>query len=306
MEKLSTKLTELRKKRGFDLQDYLDKKLERLRAFFEQTGLNAAVVGLSGGVDSALVASLLLKLALEEDSPLKKISAVIAPIFGAGATGQALARDKAERQAKALAAQSPAFEYQICDLTASYEAMIAANSYTKANAWAEGQMASVLRTPLFYYQAALMQQEGWKSLVVGTTNRDEGAYIGFFGKASDAMVDLQPIADLHKSEVWQLAEALEVLPEIYQDAPRGDVWDQRTDEQMIAAPYWFLELYQRLLEEGEETEFEASLRGEELAFYQQAKANIEALHRHNAHKYQVGSPAHYLDVLPRLINSPKK
>lgn len=301
MKELTSKLAELRASRGFECEGYLSAKRIVLCDFFEKTGLNAAVVGLSGGVDSALVASLLLDLAKQKNSPLKKISGVIAPIFGDGATGQAPARNKAERQAQVLAAQSPAFEYQICDLTASYKAMIAANCYTQANACSEGQMASVLRTPLFYYQAALMQQEGWKSLVVGTTNRDEGAYIGFFGKASDAMVDLQPISDLHKSEVWQLAEHLGVLPEIYEDAPRGDVWDQRTDEQMIGAPYWFLELYQRLMEEEEESGFEANLEGDSLAFYQLSKANIEELHQHNAHKYQVGSPAHYLDVLPRML-----
>ena len=55
----------------------------------------------------------------------------------------------------------------------------------------------------------------------GTTNRDEGAYLGFFGKASDGMVDLQPISDLHKSEVRALATRLGVPAEIVEAAPRA-------------------------------------------------------------------------------------
>lgn len=297
----SIKLEALRAKRGFVAEHYLRLKIELLTDFFRNAGLNAAVLGLSGGVDSALVACLLTTVAEQPDSPLKKIYGLIAPIHGAGVSGQSQARDKALRQAELLAAESSCFAYQQVDLTQTYQAMIAANHYARANAWAEGQMASVLRTPLFYYQAALMQQQGWKSLVVGTTNRDEGAYIGFFGKASDAMVDLQPIADLHKSEVWALAKKLQVLPEIYEDAPRGDVWDARTDEEMIGAPYWFLELYQLLIENKELSDFEAGLNSEAKALFGQYKRGIELLRKQNFHKYQVGSPAHYLDVLPRIL-----
>jgi NAD+ synthase (glutamine-hydrolysing) len=48
----------------------------------------------------------------------------------------------------------------------------------------------VIRTPALYGAAALLQTHGYRSVVVGTTNRDEGSYLGFFGKASGGMVDL--------------------------------------------------------------------------------------------------------------------
>lgn len=306
LPKLQQKLTQLRSLRGFEAHNILQWKVERINIFFKAAGLDAAIVGLSGGVDSALVAALLVAAAQQLDSPLRKVFGIIAPICGKGTSGQDIARDKALTMCELLQHRSDVFDYQVCDLSESYEALLKASQPPnfEPNAWAEGQMASVLRTPLFYYQAALVQQQGFRSLVVGTTNRDEGAYIGFFGKASDAMVDLQPIADLHKSEVWELSKLLGIIPEIMEAAPRGDVWDNRTDEEMIGAPYWFLELYQLLLQYKQTSDFEASLSGGEWQFYQRCKNNIEALHHSNAHKYQVGSPAHYLDVLPRGLPIP--
>jgi NAD+ synthase (glutamine-hydrolysing) len=85
--------------------------------------------------------------------------------------------------------------------------------------WAAGQLAPYLRTPTLYYLTSLLTQEGMKAVVCGTTNRDEGAYLGFFGKASDGMVDLQLIADLHKSEVYALGKLLAVPEKILTRTP---------------------------------------------------------------------------------------
>ena len=74
---LSRKLTELRNERAFNVNEYLEAKSEKLKAFFHSTGIDAIVVGLSGGVDSALVAALMCKIANEKKSPLKKVSAKI-------------------------------------------------------------------------------------------------------------------------------------------------------------------------------------------------------------------------------------
>lgn len=301
MDELQHKLEFLRTKRGFEASNYLNKKIIAINTFFKNAGLNAAVVGISGGVDSALVAALLVEVALQPNSPLQKVRCVIAPIEGEGTTGQTLATQKAVEQCQLLQQKTTKFEFQLHNLTNAYQAIINDSNTQERSAWTKGQMASVLRTPAFYYHAAILQELGYKSLVVGTTNRDEGAYIGFWGKASDAMVDLQPIADIHKSEVYQLANLLNVNKLILDDAPRGDVWDGRNDEQMIGAPYWFLELYQLLLEYGEEETFEATLDVESLTLYQQYKTNIEQLHQQNKHKYQVGSPAHFIDIMNRKI-----
>ena len=137
------------------------------------------------------------------------------------------------------------------------------------------------------------------SLVVGTTNRDEGAYLGFFGKASDGMVDVQPISDLHKSEVYAIARELDV-PQVVIDAPpSGNVFDGRIDEEMIGAPYWFVELY--LLARERELDLDGLIDGSERPAYERWRNAIERQHQKNAHKYRVGSPAIHLDVLPRSV-----
>jgi hypothetical protein len=123
-------------------------------------------------------------------------------------------------------------------------------------------------------------------VVVGTTNRDEGAYLGFFGKASDAMVDLQPISDLHKSEVRALARHLGVPDDLVDAVPSGDVHDGRVDEEMIGATYDDVEL---------------ALRMRELELPARGPAAIERKHVENAHKYRVGDPAVHLDVMPRGV-----
>ena len=294
---LSDLLTLLRADRGFDIEVALSGKRDRICAYFADCGLDAAVVGVSGGVDSAVALSLLTDAMAAPGSPLKRVVGILAPISGPGATGQ----DRATRRG-ALAIEAAGAEGWRCDLSAAQQGFVAAlDPHARRTDWAEGQLLSVVRTPAFYYAAALLQAAGHRSLVVGTTNRDEGAYLGFFGKASDGMVDLQPISDLHKSEVLALAARLGVPDEIIRATPRGDVFDGRTDEQMIGAPYWFVELYLLLRCRADRAVLLAGLTDGERATFDVYAAAIEQLHRHNAHKYRVGSPAIHLDVYPRAV-----
>lgn len=282
-----------RSKRNFKTDAYINMKIKSINNFFRINKLDSAVIGISGGVDSALVLALLHKAREQKDSPIKKIRCLVMPIYGRGVTDQSSAVDIALRMIDSYSA-----EYQVLNLTDAYESIVKQKQENVGdhNDWVDGQMASVLRTPMFYYQAAILQAQGYKSLVVGTTNRDEGSYIGFFGKASDAMVDLQPIADLHKSEVYKVAKKLYVTDEILNAIPKGDVWDRRVDEEMIGAPYSFLEDYLLLLESEEDFSKE-DFSDEENSYID----NIEKIHKMNSHKYSVGSPAHFIDVLPRKI-----
>jgi len=240
-------------------------------------------------VDSALVLALLESVRRRPGSALRRVAALLLPIAGRGATGQAEALRRGRGVAEALGAE--VWEAPLGDALAATLASLSRAAGLPFDAWAEGQCLSVTRTPALYGAAALLQQHGFRSLVVGTTNRDEGAYLGFFGKASDAMVDLQPISDLHKSEVRALARYLGVPEDIVVAPPRGDVFDGRTDEQMIGASYDAVEAVLRLKELGRD----AALAGAS------ALAAVERLHAQNRHKYAVGSPAHHLDVLPRGV-----
>lgn len=315
MDKLHDILKELRENRRFNVDTYIDKKTDALNEFFRANGLDSAVVGVSGGVDSAVVIALLHKAMLKQDSPIKKVLGLIMPIYGDGTSDQFEATGRANRFM--LTFDPIRVQCKVMDLTNAYEAIIQSEIYStgekiKPSAWTNGQMASVLRTPVVYYQAAALQQAGFKSIVVGTTNRDEGSYIGFFGKASDGMNDLQPIADIHKSEVYQVAERLCVTDEIVKARPQGDVYDKRGDEEMIGAPYWFLELFLLMRNQGFNVR-----RGETIEPYKDAFKrvlnidlsdeaaawcdNIESLHNKNKHKYQVGMPAHFIDVMSRVV-----
>ena len=276
----SERLIDLRAKRNFTPERYFRKKIEALVSFFEKNDVDTVVFGLSGGIDSALVLYIFDAIKQMKFSPLKRIVPVIAPIHDVnGVTGQADSEVLALNLCEELGYQpfyinlKPAYD-SIIDLTDEGN-----------NPWSEGQMASVLRTPVMYYVAALEQSKLNKSIVVGTTNKSEGSYIGFFGKASDGMNDLQPISDLYKSEVIELAKGLGVPDYIINRDPMGDVFDKKTDEELMGVTYDELELY--LLEK------EYGLT-EKPAFNYEIQ--IEKLHSKNSHKYQVGMPSHFLNI----------
>ena len=286
-------IKDLSGRRGFDATAYIEAKLRAINELFATLSLDSAVIGVSGGVDSAVVYTLLRAASERKGSPIRHISPLIVPIFAPGATNQREAVDAA----RMLLKDQPYCPVYI-DATPAYQAIIDAAPDCES-IWARGQMASVIRTPIFYYQAAILQAQGYKSIVVGTTNRDEGSYIGFYGKASDGMTDLQPIADIHKSEVWAVAKALGVPKSIIDATPRGDVWDGTVDEALIGAPYWFLQMYLQCKEFG--LDAVASFTESERRAWETYGAAIEELHRKNAHKYAVGLPSRFIDVLPRAI-----
>ncbi len=156
-----------------------------------------------------------------------------------------------------------------------------------------------MRTPANYYATSLATQLGQSAIVVGTTNRDEGAYLGYVGKASDGIADVQLISDLHKSEVRKIAVQLNVPKSILDAQPTGDMYDGRVDEEVFGTTYDFVELF-LLLQSLSEEESEAyldTLTQEARKQFSTAATAIEKLHRYNSHKYKVGSPAYHLDVL---------
>lgn len=281
--------------RKFDAQYVLNNKLEKINQFFKEEGLDSAVVGLSGGIDSSLVLMLLLEASRQNGSPIKKILGAFIPIYSNGTTGQ----DRANIFVQQLNTQALGYKsYSYTHIDLSKVSQEYRNTLKIWDKWSIGQVDSIIRTPALYGLAADLQLGGYKSIVVGTTNRDEGAYIGFFGKASDGMVDLQPIGDLHKSEVMKLSHLLNINPYIICRPPEGNVWDAKLDEDMFGAPYWVLEMYQILIENNATYLINYVEDCDDL---QKWIMNIEIQHNKNLHKYKVGSPARYIDVMKRNL-----
>lgn len=281
-----------RRRRNFQPERYLEARLCLLNDYCRRSGIRAAVVGVSGGIDSAVVLALMARV-----PALKRVVPALIPMFvEAGATNQDVATARGREVISALGLSAA-----LVDLSEPLRVTKAAvdRGYGRVGEpWAAGQLVSYLRTPALYYLTALLGEDGLPCILCGTTNRDEGSYIGFFGKASDGMVDLQPISDLHKSEVRQLAELLGIPRSIIEATPTGDTYDGRPDELMIGAPYDFLELYEHWLCAGRpalELGLEARQQWDPWA------ASIEELHSKNLHKYLVGSVAVHLDVLDRPV-----
>jgi NAD+ synthase len=114
-------------------------------------------------------------------------------------------------------------------------------------------------------------------LVAGTGNKIEDFGVGFFTKYGDGGVDLSPIADLTKSQVFKLAAYLEVVGSIQKASPTDGLWgDGRTDEQQLGATY-------------SELEWAMTFSGEESTLSERQATVIEIyrkFHKQNKHKME--------------------
>jgi NAD+ synthase (glutamine-hydrolysing) len=279
----------------FSAPPITDEKVAALNHYLRVQGLAACVVALSGGLDSAVTLAIVAAAAAAPDSPIARIVPVALPVFDRGATNQEQATARARAVATAFGLQALTI-----DLSASHGALKAAVDHglgVRGQDWASGQLVAYARTPALYYITSLLWQQECPAILCGTTNRDEGAYLGYFGKASDGMVDVQLISDLHKSEVRSLALHVGVPDSVLSATPTGDMYDGRSDEQVFGAPYDFVEFF--LLHRAHpdppalETSWDLAARTQ---FHGWADS-LQALHDYNGHKYLGRSPAVHLDVL---------
>ena len=308
--RLQQALDAVRKHRGFVVEDYIETKINLLNAYYRQAGLKSAVVAVSGGIDSAVVLGLVEMAARADDSPIERIVAVtLADHFNPGVTGQDMAEVLARRVCMAFNIEPVVIDMGSVTqpLIDNVEHQVGFGHPDKIK-WCRGQATSYARTPVYYYITSILAAQGQPGLIIGTTNLSEGGYLGYFGKASDGMVDVQLISDIYKSEVYEVGRFLGVPEEVLSRAPTGDMFDATTDEVVFGAPYDFVELYMEFkranaqddlkvvynvtytLTIGEDCQ-EAQKQWEEYA------ANLERMHDYNAHKYLGRSPAVHLDIM---------
>lgn len=302
--KQMSQLDNYREKRGFDVEKYLQEKQETIISYLREYSISDVVVALSGGIDSSVVYAM-LQYMKEQDrtNTLKEVHGICLPALTLekGVTNQ----NKLNKKVIELVTKYNA-EYKEYDMTPlvnlldkQYEEKF--KEEWLDDGWAKGQVVSYLRTPVYYYYTSLLSANGKRSVVVGTTNKDEGAYLGYFGKASDGMVDIQLISDLHKREVYLVGEFLGVPETIMKAVPTGDMYDSRSDEEVFGTSYDFVELYLHYLEEiknneEKEKEFKKEL-GKELEIFNLNAESIEQMHKYNKHKYLGYSPAVHMDII---------
>lgn len=296
-QELKEILNNIRKNRNFNAEKYIEEKTELLNKYMNKSKLSACVVAISGGIDSAVVLGIVKKASKKENSPIKKIIPMLLPVLkSTGVTNQ----NEATSRGKELCEKLGIKPY-IIDLTSVNDEIrknLEPVIEIKGEDWAIGQLAPYSRTPVLYYTTSLLNQAGYGSIICGTTNKDEGTYLGYIGKASDGMVDVQIISDIHKSEVYKVAKVLEIPSSIIEVTPSGDMYDNRTDETVFGASYDFVELYLNYLNmtEEEKNKMIINLDVESKKQFDFYANNLENLHRYNLHKYISKSPAVHLDL----------
>lgn len=180
----------------------------------KDAGAKGVVVGLSGGLDSAVVAKLSVK-ALGKDK-------VLGLIMPSPTTNLEDTKD-AEEFARSLG-----IPYKKIPLQSILEAF---RAFLELDRAAYGNLMARTRMMLLYYYANLNNL-----LVVGTGNKSELS-IGYFTKYGDGGCDILPIGDLYKTEVRELAGKLGIPKKIIEKIPTAGLWDGQTDESDMGVTY---------------------------------------------------------------------
>lgn len=273
-------LQEYRAQRAFDPAAWIAMKCAKLNEYMTRCRLRACVTSVSGGVDSAVVLALCARAMQSPGSPICKNVGVCQPIHSS---------DWALQRGKENIAACHAVEVVVdqTELHSKLAELVEGATGIAGKDFARGQLRSYMRTPVAFYIAQLLSQEGTPAIVMGTGNKDEDLYLGYFCKAGDGVVDVQVISDLHKSEVFAVAEALGVPTNTCRAAPSADLWDAQTDEDELGFPYDFVELFTGwYLQQGETAKmrFLSSLSREAQTQFEEYTSACEAVHRRNAHK----------------------
>lgn len=213
----------------------IDHIVNWLTAYAKDAKVNGFVIGISGGIDSAVTSILCAKTGLDVlclEMPIHQSTTHVS---------------RGQEHIKQLKDNFPNVKSELVNLTSVFDQFITETSSTDQLPVVDMALANTrarLRMTTLYYYAGLHGL-----LVVGTGNKIEDFGVGFFTKYGDGGVDLSPIADLMKSEVYNLAKRLGVPQSIIKAAPSDGLFgDDRSDEDQIGASYPELEWAMKMME----------------------------------------------------------
>lgn len=221
-----------------------------IRDEIQEAGLDGAIVGLSGGIDSAVVSGLCARAVGPEN-----VLGVIMPAHS----------DPEDSEHAILAADTWGIEHQTIDLSPIYEMLV--EILPEGSQLADANIKPRLRMITLYHFANTLNR-----MVVGTGNKSE-LMVGYFTKYGDGGVDLLPIAGLLKSQVRELAREMGVPQVVIDRPPSAGLWQGQTDEQEMGITYEDLDRTLTAIEAGSTGDIEPSVL-----------ARVRAMQRGSAHK----------------------
>ena len=201
-----------------NVKDIVDHISDWIKDRAEEAHAKSLVVGVSGGVDSAVVLELCIRTGLETHG-------VIMPC---DSTPSAM-----ERAKEVIETFKPIRHF--IDLKDAFESIKGQEQMHGLDKNAcEGALRSCLRAPTLDYIGKLTN-----GLIVGTGNRDEDEVTRYFQNRGDGVVDISPIAKFHKSEVYSIATEINVPKSVIDATPSADLWggEVQEDEKQLGLTY---------------------------------------------------------------------
>ena len=220
-------------KLDLNLKEVHNELVEFLKENFKKAGFSKAVLGLSGGIDSALVAYL-LRDALGKENVL----AIMMPYKSSNPDSLNHAK---------LVVEDLGINAKTIEITDMIDAYFK-NEKEATSLRMGNKMARERMSILFDYSSKE------NALVVGTSNKTE-IYLGYSTQFGDSACALNPIGDLYKTNIWDLSRYLKIPNELIEKKPSADLWEGQTDEQEMGLTYKEADqvLY-RMLEENKKVE----------------------------------------------------
>ena len=197
------------------IKDYVEKMPSKAQSL---------IIGISGGIDSSV------------SSTLSAMTGIKTIVLSMPIKQKSSQHDLSLKHQEWLVKNFDNVEAHTLNLDKLFETFEGTLSNFVSELGMANSRARIRMTTLYQVAAAN------KGIVVGTGNKVEDFGVGFYTKYGDGGVDISPIADCNKSEVWEIGKSINILQEIIEAAPTDGLWDDgRTDEGQLGLKYEELE-----------------------------------------------------------------